>query len=58
MSTTNEELFDAFLRHQVGLLGYNAGLTQRIMSILNQSESAVRGELGEGLRCLHLLFTA
>lgn len=49
MPTTNEELFDAMLRRQIGILGYNAGLTERIMSILNKSETAVRGELGERL---------
>ncbi len=47
--TANEKLLDSFIRHQIGLLRFNARITEEIMSILNATEAQIRGELSERL---------
>lgn len=47
--TFNEDLFDAIVRHQVGLLQYSAHVRRRVWELLDASESEVKRKL-RGLR--------
>lgn len=39
--TINEELFDALVRHQIGLLQVSAGIRKRILAILDRTEQDI-----------------
>lgn len=41
----NERLFDALVRHQIGLLRLSAGTTRRVMELLDATERDIRAEL-------------
>lgn len=43
--TTNEELLDAMVRHQIGLLRYSGGLRKRIWELLDATEADLRDEI-------------
>jgi len=43
--TSNEQLFDALLRHQVGLLRLSGSIRKRIFAVLDQADSAVLDRL-------------
>lgn len=45
MASYNEELLDAMMRHQIGLLRYSGGLRNRIWELLDASESDLRARV-------------
>lgn len=45
MATFNEELFDAMLRHQIGLLRFSGTLRNRIFRLLDATESDIRAQI-------------
>lgn len=48
--TSNEELFDALVRHQIYLLRYSGGVRNRVNNILNASEEELARRIRDGLR--------
>lgn len=45
MPTSNEQMYDAALRHQTYVLRYSAGLRNRINQILDETESEIAGKI-------------
>lgn len=52
MPTPNQELYDALIRHQIGLLGLSARVSRRIVDLLNEAEKDLRGQLERRLQYL------
>lgn len=50
--TFNQQLFEAMVRHQVGLLMYSGGLRNRIWALLDATEDDVRHQIEARLRGL------
>jgi hypothetical protein len=50
--TFNQQLFDAMVRHQIGLLMYSSGLRNRIWKLLDATEADVRQQIENRLRGL------
>lgn len=46
----NEELFDALVRHQIGLLRYSGRVRNRIFEILDATETDIAGQIRNRLR--------
>jgi len=46
----NQQLFDAMVRHQIGVLRFTAGVRQRIFEILDATESDMRAQIADRLR--------
>lgn len=45
MSTVNDELFDAMVRHQIGLLRVSGSVRNRILSILDATEADIKDRI-------------
>lgn len=43
MATTNEEFFDALVRHQIGLLRVSGGIRNKIFALLDKTENDIQG---------------
>lgn len=52
MTTSNEELRDAYLRRQIGLLQLSDPMTARLLSILNSSEDELRQTIEQYIEVL------
>jgi SPP1 gp7 family putative phage head morphogenesis protein len=53
--TSNDEIQDALIRHQIGLLRFSKGLAARVRAILNRAEPELRARLNARLeRIAHL----
>lgn len=50
MATWNEELLDAMIRHQIGILRFDAGVRNRIWAILDATEADMRAQIANRLR--------
>lgn len=50
--TAQDEWFDANVRHQIGLLRFSAGLRNRVLKLLDDTESELRHEIEDRLRRL------
>ena len=48
--TWNEELLDAMIRHQIGILRFDAGVRNRIWAILDATEADMRAQIANRLR--------
>lgn len=48
--TSNEELLDAMIRHQIGLMRVTGGIRKRIFALLDATEADVRQSVRERLR--------
>lgn len=48
--TFNQQLFDAMLRHQIGILRFDAGLRNRIWKLLDATEADMRAQISNTLR--------
>lgn len=48
--TFNQQLFDAMVRHQIGVLRFSAGVRNRIFEILDATESDIRSQIADRLR--------
>jgi len=48
--TWNEELLDAMIRHQIGLLRFDAGVRNRVWKLLDATEADMRAQIANRLR--------
>jgi SPP1 gp7 family putative phage head morphogenesis protein len=48
--TFNQQLFDALVRHQIGLLQFSGGVRNKVWALLDATEAQLRAQINDGLR--------